>query len=321
MDNRLRYFLAVAEELNMRKAGDKMFISPQGISAAIKSLEKEYNTVLFIRTPKLQLTEQGEALKTAVRQIKRIEDNLSSIMNSGNDEYISKIILGVLESRYEVVIPDIVAAFKTYYPHIDLEIVSTYSKDLEAETEKNRIDMFIGPNGNYSPELTSVPLIEESFYLLISAQLLSTYFPNISSEKIHEFQQGINLRDFAQVPMIGYPTYTKFYHAIARYEEENHFHFKYSFESNHAISLSRFVQKHVGMAVIPNLFVPRVDEQNYTSTPESYVYAFPIKELPYIGTLNLVYRKDLYMTRYHIKLMDIILSIFEHYSHKYKIST
>lgn len=318
MDNRLKYFLAVAEELNMHKAADKMFISPQGISAAIKSLEKEYNTVLFTRTPKLQLTLQGESLKIAVLQIQKIEGNLSYIMKNGNDECLGKIVLGVLESRYEVVIPDIVANFKNYHPRVELEIVSAYSKDLEFDTEKKKIDMFIGPSGNYSTELTSVPLIEESFYLLISARLLSLYFPDITPQKIDTFRNGVHLRNFVSVPMIRYPSYTKFYHAIARYEEENNLSFRYSFESNHAISMSCFVQKHIGMAVVPNLFVPRVEEQNYACNKDSYIYAFPILELPYRGTLNLVYRKDLHMTRCHIKLMDIILSVFDHFSNLYQ---
>lgn len=67
-------------------------------------------------------------MKIAVLQIQKIEGNLSYIMKNGNDECLGKIVLGVLESRYEVVIPDIVANFKNYHPRVELEIVSAYQQ-------------------------------------------------------------------------------------------------------------------------------------------------------------------------------------------------
>ena len=136
----------------------------------------------------------SSGLEESVKLLKMCIRDSSYIMKNGNDECLGKIVLGVLESRYEVVIPDIVANFKNYHPRVELEIVSAYSKDLEFDTEKKKIDMFIGPSGNYSTELTSVPLIEESFS--VSYTHLDVYKRQIIIRmlRIHRYRRYTDVR-------------------------------------------------------------------------------------------------------------------------------
>ncbi|MFH0172726.1 LysR family transcriptional regulator [Streptomyces cacaoi] len=64
----LRYFVAVAEELNFARAAERLGISPPPLSRAIRQLETELGAVLFERTThSVALTPAGEVLLVEAR--------------------------------------------------------------------------------------------------------------------------------------------------------------------------------------------------------------------------------------------------------------
>ncbi len=76
----LRYFLAVCECGSISKAANKIQMSQQGLSLAIKRLESELSCELFFRKSNgVVLTEVGEKVKTQVKRILSIVDNINAI--------------------------------------------------------------------------------------------------------------------------------------------------------------------------------------------------------------------------------------------------
>ena len=66
----LRYFLAVAEELNFTRAAERLHLAQQALSASIRRLEDQLGVALFERsTRKVELTVAGEVLVAGARMV------------------------------------------------------------------------------------------------------------------------------------------------------------------------------------------------------------------------------------------------------------
>jgi DNA-binding transcriptional LysR family regulator len=66
----LRYFLAVAEELNFSRAAERLHIAQSALSAQIRALENQVGCALFNRTTrKVELTPNGSLLLEEAREI------------------------------------------------------------------------------------------------------------------------------------------------------------------------------------------------------------------------------------------------------------
>ncbi|KQS18546.1 hypothetical protein ASF99_01225 [Exiguobacterium sp. Leaf187] len=73
----LKYFRHVAEELNVTRAAERLFISQPALSATIKKLERELNTTLFHRKGRtISLTDNGRLL---LQSVEKIEHELTRV--------------------------------------------------------------------------------------------------------------------------------------------------------------------------------------------------------------------------------------------------
>jgi DNA-binding transcriptional LysR family regulator len=85
----LRYFAVLGEELNYRRAAERLFITQPALSTAIKQLEHQLGVMLFTRnTREVSLTEAGAAwlprMQDALRGLDAAVDHLAAL--SGNNQ-------------------------------------------------------------------------------------------------------------------------------------------------------------------------------------------------------------------------------------------
>jgi DNA-binding transcriptional LysR family regulator len=86
----LRYFVAVAEELNFTRAAERLHVATSPLSQRIRGLERELDTALFRRTSRgVELTEAGERLLPAARETIGRLDALPSLVRAEAAEAVT----------------------------------------------------------------------------------------------------------------------------------------------------------------------------------------------------------------------------------------
>ncbi|MFZ0099801.1 MAG: LysR substrate-binding domain-containing protein [Gemmobacter sp.] len=121
--NQLRYFVAVAEELNFRRAARRLNITQPPLSRHINLLEHAIGVRLFDRTNRsVRLTPAGERfLSDAVDILKRAESAALFARQSGRGEG-GALELGFIPSATLEVIPRIVIAARERMPGLSLTL-------------------------------------------------------------------------------------------------------------------------------------------------------------------------------------------------------
>lgn len=118
----LRYFVAVAEELNFSRAAGRMYLSQPALSQQVHKLEQELGVRLFDRTRnQVGLTESGEVfLEGARRILGQVEQTTRATREAGGAER-SHLGVGFPEYANHTLVADILQAFQNRYPYVDLE--------------------------------------------------------------------------------------------------------------------------------------------------------------------------------------------------------
>lgn len=117
----LRFFVALGEELNYRRAAARLFISQPGLSSSIKQLEQHFGVQLFARnTHEVALTDVGLEwlpwVRQALHSIDGSLDFLGALSASGG-----RIRLGYLIGTGADLLFRLIRHFETAHPEIEIE--------------------------------------------------------------------------------------------------------------------------------------------------------------------------------------------------------
>jgi DNA-binding transcriptional LysR family regulator len=118
---RLRYFVAVAEELSFSRAAQRLRISQPPLSNQIKQLEEELGVQLFKRSSRgVRITDAGEVLLADARRIfVQLEQTTRIVQRVGHGE-VGRLTLGFVPSASNEMLPSILRTFRHRYPEVEL---------------------------------------------------------------------------------------------------------------------------------------------------------------------------------------------------------
>lgn len=130
----LSYFVAVAEELNISRAAEKLNMSQPPLSTQIKNLEYDLNTTLFVRGKRqLMLTESGQLLYRRAKEIINLADKAEEEILALTKGLSGTITIGLTEGMSPDTVAEWISDFMKEHSKVRFRILDGNSDDL---TEK-----------------------------------------------------------------------------------------------------------------------------------------------------------------------------------------
>ena len=127
----LRYFVMVAEELNITRAAALLNISQPPLSLQLKNLEEELDTVLFIRGKRqLTLTESGKMLYQRAKDILSLSEKTVSEIRSLRAGMTGTVSIGLVEGMAPDIAAEWFVGFMKEHPQVHFRILDGNSDDL-----------------------------------------------------------------------------------------------------------------------------------------------------------------------------------------------
>ncbi|MBE9095292.1 LysR family transcriptional regulator [Tychonema sp. LEGE 07203] len=143
----LRYFIAVAEELNFTRAAERLHIAQPPLSQQIQHLEAELGFQLFRRTKRtVQLTAAGQVFFEESQKILLQVDRAIQLGRQTSRGELGQLTVGFVSSASHNVVPPILQAFRTRYWAVKLELHELTTNEQLQRLRCGRIDLgFVRP--------------------------------------------------------------------------------------------------------------------------------------------------------------------------------
>ena len=163
---------AIANEKNLTKAANILYLSQPYLSKQIKLLEKNLNVTLFNRNSnEFRLTEEGKIfLKYCERILALCEESYRALMDLkiGNR---GTLTVGASQTIGTYLMPQIIALFQQKYPQVKLNIEVNSTRLISKQIVNRQIDIaIVGGNvpKNFTKNLNIHFFIEDDLNLILS---------------------------------------------------------------------------------------------------------------------------------------------------------
>ncbi|WP_312866168.1 LysR family transcriptional regulator [Streptomyces boluensis] len=159
---KLRYFVAVAEELHFSRAANRLYVTQQALSKQIRELEGDIGVRLLRRTTRsVELTPAGEALLTAARQSLAALDVGVEAARAADRGESGTVKLGFVIGAALELTSLIVAEFGRRHPGIRLDMREYGFADPSAGLADGSSDVALVRLPISAPDIESEPLFVE----------------------------------------------------------------------------------------------------------------------------------------------------------------
>jgi DNA-binding transcriptional LysR family regulator len=191
----LEHFVAVAEERHFTRAARRLHIVQSGLSASIRSLERELGTELFVRnTRRVELSESGRVLLAEARHVLGAVSSARDAVASIQGLLRGRVRIGILQSMSVLHLPELLAEFNAAHPDVEIQMTQSLSATLAERLHEGRFDIAIASLPIGPEALTQIPLVDVPMELACGTA--------------HRFadRRGVKLSELTAETFVDFPT-------------------------------------------------------------------------------------------------------------------
>lgn len=165
---RLKYFLAVAEELHFGRAAARLEIAQPPLSRQISALEAEIGAQLFDRSrSQIRLTQAGTVLESHARfLIDRLDAAYRETRLVGEGG-AGRLRVAFVGSASHGVLPTLIKSYRSHYPNVELALSAMNNAELHRALIQREIDVAVARPELQDEELRRELLWREKLVLAI----------------------------------------------------------------------------------------------------------------------------------------------------------
>lgn len=185
----LRCFIVLAEELNFRKAAEKLHMSQPPLTRLIGQLERELGVALFERTTRrVELTEAGQNLLREARGLILYADETARRIRHATSEASNRLRVGYVPLALYTVLPQFLDQCRKEFPGLELDLRERTTDMQLSELCSAEIDIGFIYMPVYSNLLAFKPVYREPMKLAVSN---SHPMANHSAVKLTDFASDV----------------------------------------------------------------------------------------------------------------------------------
>ncbi len=298
----LKYFLMVAEELNITRAAERLYISQQSLSNHISNMERELNVKLFTRSPKLSLTYAGDQLVQTATQILDLHSQYLNKVGDINRHYMGALRVGISHTCGLALLPEILPRFREEFPRVDFSLFEGNSNQLEDELSHGRVDLIICFQPIMLEGVKTTPLTEQRLAMVVPKCFTDRLFKDRAAEIRVQFSKGADISEFQKMPFVLIKRGNRTRNIVDQYFSRYYFNPKLILETENTVTTLAMAQAEVGITICPELFLRALPPAPSASRG---VDLFPLTDPSTFSKLVAGYREDRYLSHFGEQFISI----------------
>ena len=279
----IEYFVAIAEEGNLTRASERLYLSQPAMSKFLAKLEDSYKTKLFTRKNNtLKLTPAGQIYLAGAKQIQEIANNIDrEILDISKSKFMS-ISIGVTGERTQRYLGKLLPIVYERFPDLHVDIVEFPAQILRRMLKNDEIDLGIYAIPERDEALAHTIISDEEVVLAVHS---SHRLFNFGSETPSEVSYRVSLEELQNDAFVLLRETTSMRAVEDRFFAQHSFSPKKTVETKGTFSSLIFVENGFGIGFCP---------KNYSFSSKDIRY-IGLKE-PFFYTSAIMYKRGVFLT-------------------------